>query len=270
MDASIGWGKDPMVWWHVYDLLSIGTPLAPEWPRRHRNRRLQRHRPHRRLHLASLGANLVLNYATSSAQADLLAAEISSSPSPSRAVAFQAKSLFDQAESAFSAQPHILVNCAGVLDPKYPTLAATAEEDWDNTFSVNVKGAFHCSKEAANRLVRCGGGRIICFTSSQVAALRPGYAAYTASNAAVEAMTKILAKELRGTQITANCVAPGPIATDMFFSGKTEEDVKRVVGICPLGRLGQTEDVAPLVGFLATDTAEWINGQVIRINGGYV
>ncbi|KAJ8641710.1 hypothetical protein MRB53_018404 [Persea americana] len=220
------------------------------------------------LHLASLGANLVLNYATSSAQADLLAAEISSSPS--RAVAFQAnvsvaaqvKSLFDQAESAFSAQPHILVNCAGVLDPKYPTLAATAEEDWDNTFSINVKGAFLCSKEAANRLVRCGGGRIICFTSSQVAALRPGYAAYTASKAAVEAMTKILAKELRGTQITANCVAPGPIATDMFFSGKTEEDVKRVVGICPLGRLGQTEDVAPLVGFLATDAAEWINGQI--------
>ncbi|XXG65297.1 hypothetical protein AAC387_Pa05g3036 [Persea americana] len=230
------------------------------------------------LHLASLGANLVLNYATSSAQADLLAAEISSSPSPSRAVAVQAnvsvaaqvKSLFDQAESAFSAQPHILVNCAGVLDPKYPTLAATAEEDWDNIFAVNAKGSFLCSKEAANRLVRGGGGRIICFTTSLVAALRPGFAAYTASKAAVEAMTKILAKELKGTQITANCVAPGPIATDMFFAGKTEEDVKRVVDICPLGRLGQTEDVAPLVGFLATDAAEWINGQVIRINGGYV
>ncbi|KAH7571736.1 hypothetical protein JRO89_XS04G0127400 [Xanthoceras sorbifolium] len=83
-------------------------------------------------------------------------------------------------------------------------------------------------------------------------------------------MVKILAKELKGTGITANCVAPGPIATDMFLDGKTEEMVKKVIDECPHGRLGQTEDVAPVVGFLATDASEWVNGQVIRVNGGYV
>lgn len=127
-----------------------------------------------------------------------------------------------------------------------------------------------CCKEAANRIKRGGGGRIILLSTSLVGALKPGAAAYTASKAAVETMTKILAKELKGTRITANCVAPGPIATELFFTGKTEEQVKRVIEECPLNRLGVTEDVAPLVGFLATGASEWVNGQVIRVNGGYV
>ncbi|XP_077247331.1 NADPH-dependent aldehyde reductase-like protein, chloroplastic [Tasmannia lanceolata] len=234
------------------------------------------------LHLASLGASVVINYATSSTQADLLAAEInsaSSNPKPPRAITVQAnvanaaqvKSLFDHAEKAFGIpQIHILVNCAGVLDSKYPTLAATREEDWDMTFDVNTKGSFLCSREAANRLIHGGGGRIINMSSSMVGGLRPGYATYTASKAAVEAMTRILAKELKGTQITANCVAPGPVATEMFFAGKSDEAVKRVIDESPLSRLGETKDIAPLVGFLATDGGEWVNGQVIRVNGGYV
>lgn len=81
---------------------------------------------------------------------------------------------------------------------------------------------------------------------------------------------KILAKELKGTRITANCVAPGPIATELFFAGKTEEIIKKVIDESPLCRLGETKDVAPVVGFLATDAGEWINGQVIPVNGGYV
>lgn len=103
-----------------------------------------------------------------------------------------------------------------------------------------------------------------------MASLKPGCGAYTASKAAVEAMVKILAKELKGTGITANCVAPGPVATDMFFSGKTEEMVQRAVHESPLDRLGKPEDVATLVGFLASDAGEWVNGQVVRVNGGYV
>jgi len=103
-----------------------------------------------------------------------------------------------------------------------------------------------------------------------VGALRPGYGAYAGSKAAVETMVKILAKELKGTGITANCVAPGPIATEMFFAGKTEEMVRRVVGECPLSRLGESKDVAPVVGFLASEAGEWVNGQVVRVNGGYV
>lgn len=231
------------------------------------------------IHLRSLGARLVLNYASNSALADALASQLNSPDSSSShpvAIAVQAnvsdpdqvKMLFDRAQQEFGSI-HILVNCAGVLDPKYPSLANTTVEDWDNTFSINTRGSFLVCREAANRLIRGGGGRIILITTSVVAALTPGYAAYAASKAAVETMTKILAKELKGTSVTANCVAPGPIATKMFFEGKSEELIKRLVDACPMGRLGEPKDVTQLVGFLATDAGEWINGQIIRINGGF-
>lgn len=231
------------------------------------------------IHLRSLGARLVLNYASNSALADALASQLNSPDSSSShpvAIAVQAnvsdpdqvKMLFDRAQQEFGSI-HILVNCAGVLDPKYPSLANTTVEDWDNTFSINTRGSFLVCREAANRLIRGGGGRIILITTSVVAALTPGYAAYAASKAAVETMTKILAKELKGTSVTANCVAPGPIATEMFFEGKSEELINRLVDACPMGRLGEPKDVTQLVGFLATDAGEWINGQIIRINGGF-
>ena len=232
-------------------------------------------------HLAQLGAKLVINYTSSSAQADLVAAEINSSASPDsppRAIVVKAdvsdpaqvKSLFDSAEQAFDSPVHVLVNSAGVTDPKRPSIADTSLEDFDRIFSINTRGTFLCCKEAANRLKRGGGGRIILLSSSLVGALKPGSGAYTASKAAVETMVKILAKELKGTRITANCVAPGPIATDLFLDGKSEEMIKKVIDQSPFCRLGETKDVAPVVGFLATDASEWVNGQVIRVNGGYV
>ncbi|KAI9077658.1 hypothetical protein K1719_040345 [Acacia pycnantha] len=162
------------------------------------------------------------------------------------------------------------MNCAGVLDPKTPKIANTPLEDWDRTFNINTRCAFLCTREAANRLVRGGGGRIILITSSLVGNYSPGYGAYTASKAAVETMAKIVAKELKGTKITANCVAPGPTATELFFEGKTEETIKRLAHACLLERLGEPNDVSPLVGFLASDAGEWINGQVVRANGGLI
>ncbi|KAH7853788.1 hypothetical protein Vadar_006588 [Vaccinium darrowii] len=153
------------------------------------------------VHLRSLGAKVVINYASSSNQADLLVSELNSSTAvnSSSPVAIavradvsnpdQVKTLFDRAEEGFGCQAHILVNCAGVLDPKYPTLANTTVEDWDKTLNVNAKGAFLCCREATNRLARGGGGRIIMITSSLVGSLLPGYAAYVASKAAVESMT---------------------------------------------------------------------------------
>ncbi|XP_051114444.1 NADPH-dependent aldehyde reductase-like protein, chloroplastic [Andrographis paniculata] len=232
------------------------------------------------LHLASLGARVVINYASNAALADSIAAQINSAAKSDnvRAITVQAdvsnpdqvKSLFDAAESAFGAPAHILVNSAGVLDSKLPSIADMPLEEFDRTFSINARGAFLCCREAANRLKRGGGGRIVCLTTSVVASLKVGYGAYAPSKAAVETMVKILAKELKGTGITANAVAPGPVATEMFFAGKTEEAIKKAVDDCPLGRLGETGDVAPLVGFLATDAGEWVNGQVIRVNGGYV
>ncbi|KAE8098366.1 hypothetical protein FH972_016435 [Carpinus fangiana] len=231
------------------------------------------------IHLHSLGARVVLNYASSSTKADLLASELNASATLSHPQAIavradvsdpdQVKLLFDRAEQEFGSI-HILVNSAGVLDPKYPTLANTSVEDWDMTFNINTKGAFFCCKEAANRLKRGGNGRIIMISTSVVGSLLPGYAAYAASKAAVETMTKIVAKELKGTGVTANAVAPGPVATDLFFEGKSEETIKMIADACPLGRLGEPKDVTHVVGFLASDAGEWINGQVIRVNGGFV
>ncbi|KAF7819294.1 NADPH-dependent aldehyde reductase-like protein, chloroplastic [Senna tora] len=229
------------------------------------------------LHLASLGARIVVNYTSNLPQAESLAAQINSSSSSGanpRAIVVRAdvsdpnlvKSLFDEAEKAFNSPVHILVNSAGVLDSKYSSIANISFEDFDYIFSVNARGAFLCCKEAANRLKRGGGGRIIMVTSSLVGSLRPGFGAYAASKAAVETMVKILAKELKGTGITANCIAPGPIATEMFFAGKTEEQVKQAIEQSPLCRLGETKDVAPVVGFLATDASEWVNGQILVNN----
>ncbi|KAM1003273.1 hypothetical protein ACFX13_003646 [Malus domestica] len=229
--------------------------------------------------LHSAGARVVINYASSnSTQADQLVSELNHETTQLRAIAVRAdvsdpdqvKQLFEKSEEEFGSQVHIVVNCAGVLDPKYPSLANTTVEEWDNTFNVNTKGAFLVSREAAKRLARGGGGRIIMITTSLVGALMPGYAAYAASKAAVETMAKILAKELKGTAITVNCVAPGPVATELFFAGKSEETIKRIEDASPLGRLGEPKDVSQLVGFLAGDAGELVNGQVIRVNGGFV
>lgn len=231
------------------------------------------------IHLRSLGAKIVINYASSSTQAQLLASDFNANHSSSPvAIAVKAdvsnpeevQSLFDRAEQEFNSPIHIVVNCAGALDSKYPTVANTTIQDWESTFAVNTKGAFLICREATNRLKRGGGGRIIMISTSMVGALSPGYAAYAASKAAVETMAKIAAKELKGSGITVNCVAPGPVATELFYSGKTDEMVQRVVDACPMGRLGQPNDVAQLIGFLATDAAEWVNGQVLRVNGGFV
>lgn len=232
------------------------------------------------IHLHSLGARVALNYVSSSSEADLLASELNASSPPSEPAAISVRAdvsdpdqityLFDQTERDFRSKVHILVNCAGVLDPKYPALFNTALEDFEKTFTINTRGAFLCCKEAANRVVRGGRGRIIMMSTSQVGALSPGYGAYAASKAAVETMVKVLAKELKGSGITANCVAPGPVATEMFFAGKSDETVKRLAEACPLGRIGEPKDVGEIVGFLAGDSGEWINGQVIRANGGFV
>ncbi|KAJ8763150.1 hypothetical protein K2173_025535 [Erythroxylum novogranatense] len=235
------------------------------------------------IHLASLGAKVVVNYISNKDQADLVANEINSSyPSHGngntpRAIVVQAdvsepahiKLLFDEAERIFGAQVHVLVNSAAIADAK-TSIVNTSLEDFDRTFSVNCRGTFLCCKEAVNRIKRGGGGRIILLSSSLVRTLKPNTAPYTATKVAVEALTKILAKELKGTSITANCVAPGPTATEMFLTGRREEEIKAVTEQCPFGRLGETKDVAPLVGFLATDAGEWINGQAINVNGGYV
>jgi 3-oxoacyl-[acyl-carrier protein] reductase len=225
------------------------------------------------LDFAKQGASVVVNYSSNKQKADEVVSQIESEHGKAIAVqgdvssASAIKSLFDKAEETFG-KVHIVVNCAGTIPHNYPTVATTSEEDWERVYAVNTKGTFLASKEAALRIPPGEGGRIVNISTTLVATLLPGYAAYASSKAAVETFTKILAKELRGAKITANCVAPGPVATDLFFRGKTEALIETLSKKAPLERLGEPEDIAAVVSFIVSPQGEWINGQVIRVNGG--
>ncbi|MDT4876553.1 3-oxoacyl-[acyl-carrier-protein] reductase [compost metagenome] len=121
-------------------------------------------------------------------------------------------------------------------------------------------------REAGARLN--DGGRIVNFSSTALALNLPGYAVYNATKAAVESFTQVFAKELRGRSITVNAVAPGPVATELFLHGKSEEQIQQFSRMPPLQRLGQPEDIAAVVAFLAGPDAGWVNGQILRANGG--
>ncbi|MCK9684751.1 SDR family oxidoreductase [Scleromatobacter humisilvae] len=175
--------------------------------------------------------------------------------------------LFDEAVAQYGGVD-VLVNNAGIMPPGLPTLADTDDSTFDALLAVNVKGSFNTMREAAARLRR--GGRIVNFSTSVVGLAMPGYAVYAATKSAIETMTHILAKELRGKGITVNAVAPGPTATALFLDGKTPEQVERLAKAAPLERLGQPEDIANSVALLVGPDAAWINGQVVRANGGLV
>ena len=221
--------------------------------------------------LAADGIAVVVNYAHGREAAERVAGDISDAGG--RAIAIEsdlgvrdgARKLFDAAEAAFGAVD-ILVNNAGTM-----TLGAISdyEDDaFDRQLALNLGGAFRGMREAARRLR--DGGRIINFSSSVVGLYQPGYGVYAATKAGVEAMTHILAKELGKRAITVNAVAPGPVATELFLSDKTEDQVAAIAKMIPAGRIGEPEDIAPIVAFLASPESQWVNGQVIRANGGVI
>ncbi|MBZ3694683.1 SDR family oxidoreductase [Phyllobacterium calauticae] len=219
--------------------------------------------------LASDDFTVVINYSGDAAPAEELARRIEASGgraltakadvSDAQAVA----RMFDAAEAAFGGVD-VLVNNAGIL--KTLPLAETSDAEFDRHFGINVKGTFNTLREAARRLN--DGGRIVNFSSTTLALNMPGYAVYNGTKAAVEAFTRVFAKELRGRNITVNAVAPGPIATDLFLNGKSDELVAQFAKMPPLERLGQPDDIASVVAFLAGPDAGWINGQILRANGG--
>jgi 3-oxoacyl-[acyl-carrier protein] reductase len=221
--------------------------------------------------LARDGFTVIVNYSESAAPAEALVHKIEQAGG--RALAAKAdisdadavRRMFDAAEMAFGGVD-VLVNNAGVM-----TLAPIADSDdasVDRHIAVNLKGTFNTLREAAKRLR--SGGRIINFSSSVVGMLMPTYGIYAATKAAVEAMTHVLAKEVRGRNITVNAVAPGPTATDLFLKGKPQDVVDRLAKMAPLERLGQPSDIADVVAFLAGPDAAWVNGQVLRVNGGII
>jgi 3-oxoacyl-[acyl-carrier protein] reductase len=160
----------------------------------------------------------------------------------------------------------VLVNNAGVM--LLSNLGETDDATFDRLVAINLKGTFNTLREAAKHLR--AGGRIINFSSSVVGLLQPTYSVYAATKAAVEAMTKVFAKELRGRNITVNTVAPGPTATDLFLNGKPQTVIDHLAKLAPLERLGQPDDIARAVAFLAGADGTWINGQTLRANGGII
>jgi 3-oxoacyl-[acyl-carrier protein] reductase len=221
--------------------------------------------------LASDGFAVVVNYAGRSAEAETLVRQIEEAGG--KAISVQAdvsdagavERLFDAAESAYG-RIDLLVNNAGIMK-----LAALAESDdtlFDSQIAINLKGSFNTLREAAKRLRN--GGRIINLSSSVVGLYQPSYAVYDATKAGVEAMTHVLAKELRGRNITVNAVAPGPTATALFLDGKPQQVIEHLTKLAPLERLGQPEDIANTVAFLAGPDGAWVNGQVLRANGGII
>jgi 3-oxoacyl-[acyl-carrier protein] reductase len=219
--------------------------------------------------LARESFNVVVNYSGNRAEAAKAVAEIEAAGG--KAIAVQADvaktadvaRLFDETEKAFGGVD-VLVNSAGIM--AIQPIAEFEDDVFDRIFSINVRGTFNTLKQAAKRIR--SGGRIINVSTSVLALSLPGYGPYSASKAAVEALSKVLANEFRGKNVAVNAVAPGPVATELFLEGKTAEQIDRLAKLNPFERLGQPHDIANVVAFLAGPDGAWINGQTIRANGG--
>lgn len=221
--------------------------------------------------LAADGFAVVINYSGIAAPAEALKQRIVQAGGYALAVQADVsdvaavRAMFDAAEATFGGVD-VLVNNAGIMVTT--PIGDTDDATFDRQVAINLKGTFNTMREAVKRLR--DGGRIINFSSSVVGLLQPTYGVYAATKAGVEAMTSVLAKELRGRNITVNAIAPGPTATDLFLKGKPQELVDRLAKLAPLERLGQPQDIASSVAFLAQADGSWINGQILRVNGGVI
>ena len=221
--------------------------------------------------LARDGLAVVINYARGGDDARDLVARIEADGGVATAVQADVsdpaavKALFDAAEQAHGGVD-VLVNNAGIM--KLAPIAKTDDAAFDAHVAVNLKGVFNGLREAGQRMR--DGGRVISFSSSVVGLYQPTYGVYAATKAGVEALTHIFAKEMRGRQISVNAVAPGPTDTPLFTEGKSSEQIDGIAKMNPFERLGEPVDVANVISFLAGPDGGWINGQVLRVNGGMI
>jgi 3-oxoacyl-[acyl-carrier protein] reductase len=221
--------------------------------------------------LASDGFAVAVHYAGNPAKAEAVVTEIKGAGG--KAIAVQAdvakpadvEGLFKQTLDAFGTID-VVVHSAGIM-PLLP-IAGGDVETFDKVISTNLRGAFVVLAQAAEHV--SSGGRIIAFSSSVIAKAFPTYGPYIASKAGVEGLVRVLANELRGRNITVNAVAPGQVETELFLKGKSDARIDELKKMNPLERLGQPEDMANLVSFLAGPDGGWINAQVLRANGGFV
>jgi len=220
--------------------------------------------------LARDGFAVVVGYAGNTAHADDVVSKIEAAGG--RALPVQAdvadaadvERLFRSTLGAFG-RIDVVVNSAGIM-PMGP-IAEGSLEAFDRVIATNLRGTFIVMGQAIKHVGK--GGRIIAFSSSVIAKSFPGYGPYIASKAGVEGLVPVLANELRGREITVNAVAPGPVSTELFLKGKTDAQIEQFRTLAPLERLGQPEDIAGLVSFLAGPDGGWVNAQVLRSNGGY-
>jgi 3-oxoacyl-[acyl-carrier protein] reductase len=221
--------------------------------------------------LAKDGLAVVINYSGDVKSAEALAGRIEAGGG--RVLAIKAdvsdpkavREMFERTEQVFGGVD-VLINNAGIM--KLAKIADSGDALFDQQVAINLKGSFNAMREAARRLR--DDGRIVNFSTSVVGTKLETYGVYTATKAAIETMTAILSKEMRGRNITVNAVAPGPVATDLFLTGKSQELIDRLAKMNPMERLGTPEDIASAVAFLVGPDGGWINGQVLRANGGMV
>ncbi|MDV7216014.1 SDR family oxidoreductase [Streptomyces prunicolor] len=218
--------------------------------------------------LAQDGIAVGVHYAGNKARADETVAAITAAGGRAIPVGgdvadeHEMAAAFDAVEAEFGGLD-VVVNTAGIM--ALSPIATMNLDDLDRMHRTNIRGTFVVSQQAARR-VRAGGA-IINFSTTVTRTKFPTYGGYVASKAAVEAITLVLARELRGKDITVNTVAPGPTATPLFLDGKDEATVQNLAMASPLERLGTPDDIAESVAFLA-GPARWINGQVLYANGG--
>jgi 3-oxoacyl-[acyl-carrier protein] reductase len=219
--------------------------------------------------LADAGAKVIVNYVLNRNAAEAVCLGIARAGGESLAVRAdvshpaEARILFDAAIGRFN-QVDILVNNAGVLVSR--KIAETTDEEFARVLDVNTKGVFYTLREAATQLA--DGGRVVSLSSTVTRLMLPNYAAYAASKGAVEQLMRVFAREVGERGITANTVSPGPVNTEMFTTGKTEETISRMAQMSFQGRIGEPEDIARVVLFLVSEDACWITGQNISVSGG--
>ncbi|MCW2627003.1 SDR family oxidoreductase [Mycobacterium sp.] len=220
--------------------------------------------------LGQAGMAVAAHYAGNKDRAQAVADEVTSAGGRAMVVSAdvadepQVAAMFDKVEAEFGGID-VVVNTAGIM--LLSPLTDLKFADFDRMYRTNVRGTFVVSQQAARRVRN--GGAIINFSTSVTKIAAPGYTAYAATKGAVDAMTLILAKEMRGRDVTVNAVGPGPTATPLYFEGKSQEVIDRAKSASPLERLGEPADIAEAVAFLA-GPARWVNGQVIYTNGGVV
>ncbi|WBU89773.1 SDR family oxidoreductase [Cellulophaga omnivescoria] len=220
--------------------------------------------------LAKNGAKIVVNHSNSEQEANETAAIIKKNGGEVIVVKADVSdkksvtALFDKCIEVFG-KIDVLINNAGTMISK--KLKDNSEKDFDIQFNVNVKGIFNTLQEADSKLA--DNGIIINFSSSTTKLMLPTYALYSATKAAVEQITRVFAKEI-GRGISVNAIAPGATETELFLTGKSEEQINKLSSMNAFNRLAKPIDIAKVVLFMASDDSKWISGQVIGANGALV